>query len=106
MDIWISMDPKNTKKIVETLIEFGFGVPELTSDLFLQPDRIIRMGIPPIRLEIITTISGVEFESCYSRRKKAILDGVEVNMISLEDLKLNKKASGRYKDLDDLEHLS
>jgi len=63
------------------------------------------MGVPPVRLEITTSISGVEFDTCYERRIAAELDGVEVNLISLDDLKANKKASGRSKDITDLEKL-
>jgi hypothetical protein len=105
IDVWIAMDLDNAKSLVLVLKDFGFDVPELTAGLFLEPERIIRMGVPPIRLEITTTISGVDFETCYARRVVDILDGVEVNLISLSDLKVNKMASGRHKDLDDLEHL-
>ncbi|MBI3335079.1 MAG: hypothetical protein HY001_01100 [Candidatus Portnoybacteria bacterium] len=63
------------------------------------------MGVPPLRIELLTTISGVEFEECFSARTVGVIDGIEVNLISLRHLKLNKKASGRHKDLEDLEHL-
>ena len=63
------------------------------------------MGLPPIRIELITTIDGVEFEECYLNRVQDNLDGVKVNIIDLQHLKINKRASGRYKDLNDLEHL-
>jgi hypothetical protein len=105
MDIWIATQPKNAEKVVQVLQEFGFGVEGLTPALFLKAEQIIRMGVPPIRIEILTTISGVSFEKCYAARKIDVLDGVEVALISLEHLKINKKASGRYKDLNDLEQL-
>ncbi|NUM46674.1 MAG: hypothetical protein HUU38_18375 [Anaerolineales bacterium] len=63
------------------------------------------MGVPPVRLEITTSISGVAFEECYPARVVDVLDGVEVNLIDLENLKKNKKASGRLKDLADLNKL-
>ncbi len=103
MGIAISTD--NAKKIVNALQEFGFDVPELSNELFLQENKIIRMGIPPVRLEILTTISGVDFETCYNQRTIDTIDGIEINLISLQHLKQNKKASGRYKDLSDLENL-
>jgi len=106
IDIWIAIKPENAEKVVKVLQEFGFGVEELTPDLFLEEEQIIRMGVPPMRIEILTTISGVSFEECYAARQIDVLDGVEVNLISLEHLKVNKKASGRYKDLNDLENLS
>ena len=61
--------------------------------------------MPPVRLEIITTISGVDFETCYQQRVVDKIDGIEVNFISLKHLRENKKASGRYKDLNDIENL-
>ena len=105
MDIWIAVHPQNAAKLVDTLKEFGFDLPELTEELFLRENQIIRMGIPPMRLEITTSISGVTFEECYQARLTARIDGVQTNLISLEHLKINKKASGRYKDLNDLENL-
>ncbi|HEX9925248.1 MAG TPA: hypothetical protein VGD99_21505 [Anaerolineae bacterium] len=106
MDIWIATEPENAAKVVKVLQAFGFGVEEVTPDLFLQEEQIIRMGMPPVRIEILTTISGVSFEECYAERQVDVLDGIEVNLISLDHLKVNKKASGRYKDLNDLENLS
>ena len=105
MDIWIGIHEENAEKLVAALREFGFGNSELTIDLFLKQNQIIRMGVPPIRIELLTTVSGVSFEECYSARIIDIIDGVKVHIIDLEHLKLNKRASGRYKDLDDLEHL-
>jgi hypothetical protein len=105
MDIWIAMRSDNAEKIVTVLREFGFDVPGLSAELFLKDKQIIRMGVPPVRLEITTSISGVDFDECYRERVTDILDGIEVNLISLKHLKINKKAAGRYKDLNDLENL-
>ncbi len=105
MDVWVTVHPDNAQKIVDVLREFGFDHPELTPDLFLQENKIIRMGHPPMRLEISTGISGVEFEESYASRIMDTLDGVQVNIIDLSHLKANKKASGRLKDLADLENL-
>jgi len=105
MDIWVNSNPENAKKIVNTLVEFGFAVPALNEQLFLKPDQIIRFGHPPMRLEILTTISGVEFSDCYQSRNKTTIDGVEVSLIGLKELRLNKQASARPKDLEDLRQL-
>ncbi len=105
MDVWIAIRLDNAQKIVDVLKEFGFDQLELTPDLFLKKDKIIRMGNPPMRLEISTGISGVEFEECYASRIVDNLDGVQVNIIDLTHLKANKKAAGRLKDLADLENL-
>ncbi len=106
MDIWIAANSQNGDKLVHVLKKFGFDLPELSSELFLDPNKVIRMGIPPIRIELITSIDGVSFDECYLSRIQDDLDGVKVNLINLEHLKINKRASGRYKDLNDLEHLS
>ncbi len=91
--------------MVAVLKEFGFDTPSLTADLFLRENQIIRMGNPPMRIELMTTISGVRFEECHSERIIDVIDDVEVQIINLEHLRRNKQASGRQKDLDDLEHL-
>lgn len=105
LDIWISTTPENAGKMVDVLRAFGFHTPDIKADLFLKENNIIRMGVPPMRIEILTDISGVDFDSCYAARIVDVLDGEPVNLISLDRLKINKKVSGRHKDLDDLEHL-
>ena len=105
IDIWVAIQKENAEKLVAVLREFGFDAPQLTAALFLRQNQIIRMGNPPMRIELLTTISGVRFEECYSERTIDVIDDVEVQIINLEHLKRNKQASGRQKDLDDLEHL-
>jgi predicted nucleotidyltransferase len=105
MDLWIAMTGANAQKVTAVLREFGFESPELRPGLFLEKEKVIRMGLPPVRIEILTTLSGVDFHECYSRREIIDLEGVEVNLISLDDLKKNKQAAGRHQDLNDLEHL-
>jgi len=105
MDIWVAVKPENAEKLMAVLRDFGFDMPELTPELFLKEKNIVRMGIPPMRIEITTGISGVEFDICYAQKVVDVLDGIQVNIINLQDLKVNKKASGRFKDLNDLENL-
>ncbi|MCA9418523.1 MAG: hypothetical protein KC917_19765 [Candidatus Omnitrophica bacterium] len=105
MDIWIPLQESNTRKVIQSLVEFGMSPENLSVDLFSQKDKIIRMGVPPLRIELLTGVSGVEFSDCYSRRVTVEEDGIPVCLISIEDLKKNKKASGRHKDLEDLERL-
>lgn len=95
----------NATRTRQVLIDFGFNPSLLPKELFEEKGKIIRMGLPPMRLEILNTISGVTFEECYSRRVLEIVEGVPINFIHLDDLKKNKAASGRTKDLNDLEHL-
>jgi len=105
IDIWIAIHPHNAQKTVSVLKDFGFNLPQVTVELFLKEKQIIRMGAPPVRIEIATSISGVDFPECWKERIVAVLDGVEVNIIDLKHLKINKQAAGRHKDLDDLENL-
>ncbi|MFH1846816.1 MAG: DUF6036 family nucleotidyltransferase [Candidatus Omnitrophota bacterium] len=105
MDVWIAISKNNAKKVVEVLKEFGFDIPELNEQLFLEKEKNIRMGNPPLRIEILTSIDGVDFEECYRKRKVVTIDDMKVNFISFDDLKKNKKASGRYQDLADVENL-
>jgi hypothetical protein len=70
LDIWVNVSPENAANIERALREFGFAAPGLTSDLFLARNNVVRMGVPPIRIEILTSISGVEFESCYAEKRR------------------------------------
>ena len=105
LDIWIANHKENATRLVQALREFGFDVPELNESLFQEPKHIVRMGVPPVRLEILSSIDGVDFLDCYPRRATVEMDGVEVDVISLADLKTNKRASGRHQDMTDLEKL-
>jgi len=106
MDLWIAVHRQNAAKMVPLIREFGFDVPELSEALFLQKGRIIRMGVEPVRIQVLTEISGCEFAECYSQKVEAMLDGVPVKIIGLADLIKNKLRSGRLKDLDDARKLS
>jgi hypothetical protein len=105
MDVWIAVGESNAHKAAIVLRDFGMPESQVSKDLFLERDKVIRMGVPPVRIEVITGASGVDFAECYSRREVIEIDGIPVNFISLKDLKKNKRAVGRHKDLEDLEHL-
>ncbi len=105
IDVWVAIHTDNAERLVNVMQAFGFSVPGLSKELFLEQEKIIRMGVPPMRIEVLTSISGVIFDECYAARIVGKMDGVQVNLINLDHLKQNKKASGRYKDLSDLEHL-
>ena len=105
MDIWIERSESNSKKIVSAFHDFGMTGAGISEHLFLEKNKVIRMGVPPVRLEVITSASGVNFNECYSNREVMEIDGIMINFISLQDLKNNKHAAGRHKDMDDLEHL-
>ena len=105
LDIWVNLSPENAARIERVLREFGFAVDALTSDLFLAPNSVVRLGVPPIRIEVLTSISGVQFETCYAEKEMVQIEEMLVPVISLARLRENKAASGRAKDLADLENL-
>jgi hypothetical protein len=106
IDFWIAVHPENARKLVSLIRAFGFDLPELNEDLFLQKGRLVRMGLEPTRIEILTEISACDFADCYTRRIEGYMDGIPVHIISREDLIRNKLKSGRLKDLDDAQRLS
>ena len=65
MDLWVAVHQYNAEKLVAVLRKFGFDTPQLSADLFLAEHQIVRIGVPPIRIELLTTISGVSFDHCY-----------------------------------------
>ena len=105
LDIWVRVEPDNAARIVAALRDFGFDSPLLAERLFLLADQIVRLGVPPFRIELLTSIAGVDFDACRTRAVLMEIDGLTVPVISLDDLKINKRAAGRHKDLADLEHL-
>lgn len=106
MDVWVAIGPENATKLVAVFHRFGMQDPNVTPALFQKQGKIIRMGVPPMRIEVLTDIDGVDFDECYEARIAAEIDGQTVHIISKDHLRRNKRAAGRHKDLDDLEHLS
>lgn len=102
LDVWIARSPENASRVADALREFGFAPEPDTLDRLLAPGTILRMGVPPMRIEILTTISGVEFSECAPRAIELDLGDRIVKVIGLEDLLANKRASGRLKDLADV----
>jgi hypothetical protein len=105
LDIWVGINPENAVRIDRALRGFGFVTPALSPELFLARNNVVRMGLPPVRIEILTSVSGVEFESCYAEKEMIRIEEILVPVISLARLRQNKAASGRAKDLADLENL-
>ena len=105
IDVWIGLDKENATRLVKAIEDFGFGSPGLKKEDFLVPDQTVQLGYPPSRIDIITTLPGVVFDECYTERVEVSVDELAINFIDLENLKENKRASGRYQDLADLENL-
>ena len=105
LDIWILTDAENAESLIDVLAEFGFGSLGLTVDDFVSPGQVIQLGNAPIRIDILTSLTGVNFEECWEARIIVKESDVEFPVIALADLIVNKKAVGRHQDLADLEEL-
>jgi len=105
LDIWVALSVENAAKVEAAIRSLGFNLPGLKAEWFTHRGSVLRLGREPLRFDIINDIDGVTFAQCYARRIRTNLEGIEVNLISLPDLKTNKRASGRNKDLADLDYL-
>ncbi len=105
MDVWIEISPENASNVIKALEQFGFGELKLKAADFVVPDQIIQLGYPPTRIDLHNTLTGVDFSTCYASRVEVEMEDVTVNFVDLKNLKKNKRATGRYQDLADLENL-
>ena len=105
IDLWIGLDERNAENLIKALKDFGFGSLDLKVEDLLKPDQVVQLGYPPNRIDLLTEIKDVDFETCYPLRVEANIEGTTINFIDLESLKKTKRATGRFQDLADLEHL-
>ncbi|MBI5651210.1 MAG: hypothetical protein HZC40_12310 [Chloroflexi bacterium] len=106
LDVWIESSPQNAARVVKALQHFGFGSLGLTQSDFSAPDQIIQLGNPPNRIDVLTSLAGVEFAQCYAARVRVIVEGIRVNVIDARHLKKNKRVAGRPQDLADVASLT
>lgn len=105
LDLWLAADPVSQDKLADVLAAFGFPREDLPQPLFTPKKTVLRMGVPPNRLELLSRITGAEFRDCFARRQMVDIDGISVPVISLEDLLHNKRSTGRAGDKADVERL-
>lgn len=105
IDIWVRPIPENARRVVSTLQQFGLGSLGYTVEDFSELDTIVQLGVAPLRIDILTSVDGVDFETCYAQREIKVLDEVPISFISLQDLRQNKASTGRLKDQLDLQNL-
>ena len=105
IDFWLAISRTNASKIMKVLSDFGFTSLDITEDDFLNQDLIIQLGYEPVRIDLLTSVTGLNFQDCFPRRMEADFSGLKVNFIHLNDLKINKSLTGRNKDLGDLDSL-
>lgn len=101
IDFFIRATTENADRVLRALDAFGFGSIGITAADLTAPGQVVQLGRPPNRIDILTSISGVDFESAWASRAPAELDGHPVNFIGIDELLSNKLASGRPKDLAD-----
>ncbi len=105
IDFFVRPAPANAKAVIRALQMFGFGSLPITAEDLSQTNKVIQLGCQPNRIDLITSISGVEFDRAWSNRVAGKLDGIDVYYIGLADLIRNKESTGRPKDLGDASEL-
>lgn len=105
LDIWIQATPENAARVLQALETFGAPLFDLTVDDLSKPDTVFQIGLPPSRIDILSSISGVQFESAWPARMDVAIGDLRVGVIGRSDFVANKRATGRPKDLLDIELL-
>lgn len=105
IDIFVRPNPINAERILKALDEFGFGSAGLKEEDFQSPDKVVQLGVPPVRIDLITSITGVSFEDAFLHGVDGKYGDILVKYIGRDEFILNKRATGRKKDLSDLEAL-
>ena len=105
LDVWVRPEPANAQKVLQALSEFGAPLSDLTADDFSKKKTIFQIGLPPLRIDIMTDIDGVEFEAAWPDRLQASFAGVPAFVISRYHLITNKKTAARLQDLADVQQL-
>lgn len=105
IDFWIAISNENALKVIKVLNEFGFGHISIQIEDLMNDDLIIQLGYEPNRIDILTSVTGLNFQECFEQRIIANFDEFFVNFLDLRNLRKNKASTGRAKDLGDLENL-
>ncbi|HOZ86180.1 MAG TPA: hypothetical protein PL029_00415 [Bacteroidia bacterium] len=105
LNIWLRPSVENARRVFNCVNEFGFGKLGISESDFTKEGNIIQLGYPPHRIDLLTSIDGVGFDDCFAKRKVVEIEELQVNFIGYEDLIKNKKATGRPRDIDEIEHL-
>ncbi len=105
IDIWVMPSPENADAVLRALSRFGTPLHNLTRDDLLKDGTIFQIGVAPRRIDIITTASGLQFEPTYRNSISVNIEGIDVRIPSIADLILNKRSTGRTRDLADAEAL-
>lgn len=105
LDLLVEPSAENAARVMRALTDFGFGDVGLSATDFQQADVVVQLGFPPLRVDLLTSITGVAFEEAWEGRVADSFGGVPAAFLGLEELRRNKRAVGRHKDLADLDAL-
>jgi hypothetical protein len=105
LDIWVRRTPNNAARVLTALRDFGTPLHDLTQRDLMRPDLVFQIGVAPCRIDILTGISGVEFDAAWPHRLPVRVEELSVACIGREDLIANKRAAGRPQDLADVARL-
>ncbi|HTB62869.1 MAG TPA: hypothetical protein VK737_04700 [Opitutales bacterium] len=105
LDLWIAVDSANAKAVFDSLRKFGAPLEKLQVHDFQEQNQVYQMGRPPLRVDILMSVDGVDFEAAWPRREEMKIAGMKIPFISQQDLIKNKRATGRPQDKIDLENL-
>jgi hypothetical protein len=105
LDLWVRPDESNAQKVLRALSDFGAPLSSLTAGDLSRKETIFQIGLPPLRIDIITNIDGVEFEDAWPDRLETSFGGVPAFVISRQHLITNKKTAARLQDLADVQEL-
>ena len=105
LDLFVRPDAANARRVLTALVAFGFGDVGLTVEDFQRDDSVVQLGVPPVRVDLLTSLSGLTWEEAFRCRTLGVLGGVEVSFLGRDQFVLNKRSTGRAKDLADLEAL-
>ena len=102
IDVWVRNSSENAPRIIRALMKFGAPIANLSEKDFILPEMIVQLGVEPCRIDLLTSIDGIEFEEAWRNRVSIITDGLEISVLSKTDLLKNKLAAGRDKDQSDI----
>lgn len=102
IDIWVRNSFENAQKVMRALMKFGAPLSNLSEEDFTAPDIIVQLGVEPSRIDLLTGIDGIEFDEAWQNKVDVTVDGLEIDILSKEDLLKNKLATGRDKDWGDI----
>lgn len=102
IELWVRPTADNAELVVAALVAFGAPADQFSAETFTQPDQVLQLSVAPLRIDLLTSVTGLEFDLAWARRDAVKLDGLTVSVLCLDDLAANKRATGRPQDLVDL----